>query len=84
MIKRRTFLKSVIGLATTSLAMKGFASVPPAPAGPSPTDAGVAANFGSIVFTIQGWDGDGPSAVEADGRQIVPIYLPGSWRSSWM
>ena len=84
MIKRRTFLKSVIGVAAASLTVKGIAEVPADPAVPSPIGPGVAADSGSVIFTIHGWDVDGLHTGELEGRQVVPLYLPRSWRSSWM
>jgi hypothetical protein len=83
MILRRSFIMGFCGLVAAPAVVRATSIMPIRtrnhliidPADPSAEP---------VLFTIHGWDVSDLDRTEETAQHIVSIYLPSSWRSSWL
>jgi hypothetical protein len=81
MIPRRAFLKALCAFIATPFALLSITTKSHIKR-KLPIEPDIDARSRSVLFTIQGWEGAELKSGEKADQQIVPLYLPSSWRSS--
>jgi hypothetical protein len=84
MIQRRSVIMGICGLVAAPAVVRATSIMPIRTTNRLVINPSADPSARSVLFTIHGWDGIDLGRAEQAGQHIVPIYLPNSWRSSWL